>query len=420
MKLVVSVTPIAVERDSRTYKHAASLARLGFRSLVLEGQPSGVSVDTLPFELITVGGPQPEGAATATAGDEGAGHRERAEPKRPNRVLERLRTVLEPPMALLTYLRWNLRSYRSLPRADLYYLHSYSQYPSVRLRSLGRSRPGFIYDAHDSYFDSGPDHLSGLRAATTQRIFEWIERRCVRRAAGFTTVSDGVAGLLERRYGRRPVVVRNFQDTRLDREASPDLRAAIGAPDEAFVLVMVGQAKSGIALKQALEAMASLPANVRLAFVGANYGPWEAEVKRRGLEGRVHLVAPVPTSQLGSFIRSADAAPVLYLPSTENYRYALPNGFFHAVSAGLPILYPPLVEMAALAEEHRLGLPIDPGSPASIAEGISALADDPELAAELAENVKRAAPALSWEQEEAAIQRLVGSVLGPDGGAAGR
>jgi glycosyltransferase involved in cell wall biosynthesis len=414
MTVVVSLTPTAVERDTRTLKHAASLARLGFDSVTVEAEPSARSTG-LPFDVITAAPPPRGPAALDPAEDRTEAPLPAPRSARtfligllPERLLEALRRVAEPPMVMIRYLQRNLRTYRALPPADLYYLHSYSQYPAVRLRCLRTGAP-FIYDAHDSYFDSGPDHLD-LRSSMTMRAFERVERACVRRAAGFTTVSDGVAGLLEQRYGRRPVVVRNCQDARLDRESPVELREVIGAGNDDLVLVMVGQAKSGIGLEQALDAIASLPDRVRLAFVGANFEPHVQEVRERGLDGRVRMLPPVPSEEIASFIASADAAPLLYLPSTENYRYALPNGFFHAVAAGLPILYPPLVEVERVAERHRLGVPIDPGSPDSIAAGVTRLAEDAALVAELRGNVDRAREELSWEREEETIAKLIGDV----------
>ncbi|MBM3667053.1 MAG: hypothetical protein FJW90_06155, partial [Actinobacteria bacterium] len=55
--VVASVTPIGVARDSRTFKQAASIARLGMRSLVVEGEASAVVPgEAAPaFELISIG-----------------------------------------------------------------------------------------------------------------------------------------------------------------------------------------------------------------------------------------------------------------------------------------------------------------------------------------------------------------------------
>ena len=54
MTRIVSVTPTAVERDSRTFKHAASLAQLGYESVALEGLPSQMRSAELPFALVSM------------------------------------------------------------------------------------------------------------------------------------------------------------------------------------------------------------------------------------------------------------------------------------------------------------------------------------------------------------------------------
>ncbi len=251
--------------------------------------------------------------------------------------------MLEPPLALLAHLRWNLRTYRSLPDADLYYLHSYNQYAAVRARSR---RSAYVYDAHDSYFEVYPDDADGYRARLTPRLFAAIERRCVRGAARFTTVSEGVADLLERRFGRRPAVIRNCPDLRLDRPAERDVRSVAGVPADAFLLVSVGNAKPGMTVEEGLRALALLPERVQIAFVGGGMEAFRPLLAELGVEGRAHLLDPVPPTEVASFIETADAAPILYYAITPNFMNALPNRFFHAVAAGLPVLYPPLAEIS--------------------------------------------------------------------------
>jgi hypothetical protein len=70
MKRIVSLTPSRVERDSRTFKEAASMARLGYDSHVVEALPSTSIEGALPFTLEAAVEPAPAsrgGSATATA-----------------------------------------------------------------------------------------------------------------------------------------------------------------------------------------------------------------------------------------------------------------------------------------------------------------------------------------------------------------
>lgn len=379
MRRVVSVTPLPVERDSRTYKQAASLARMGYESVVVEGEASSLDPASLPFRLVAVA-------------DAGA---PRAQP--------------------LAYLRWNLRTLRALPTASLYILHSYRQFPAVYLKTRRNGAP-YAYDAHDSYWEHDPD-VSGPRPRSpSARAFERMERFCASRAAALLTVSDGVAGLLERRFGRRPVVVRNAADLRLERRSPGDVRTAAGVGPDDFLLAMPGNAKPGDTIREAVQAVSMVPGRVHLALVGSGNERFAELARERGIGDRVHVLPPVPPTEVADFISTADAAPILYRAWTVNFLHALPNRFFHAVAAGLPILYPPLVEIAALCEEHGLGLPIEPTDPGSVAEAIRALSEDPALAARLRANVEAARPALSWEHEEKVLGKLVAAQLEPGAG----
>ena len=49
VKTIVTVTPLAVEADSRTLKQASSVARFGYRSVVVENGKSRFQAVTLPF-----------------------------------------------------------------------------------------------------------------------------------------------------------------------------------------------------------------------------------------------------------------------------------------------------------------------------------------------------------------------------------
>jgi glycosyltransferase involved in cell wall biosynthesis len=236
-----------------------------------------------------------------------------------------------------------------------------------------------------------------------------IERACVRAAAEVLTVSDGVADLIAERSGRRPLVVRNCAELRGLREDGPDVRSAAGVGRDDFLVVMPGNHKAGMrAVSEAIEAFAQLPERAHLAFIGDGYADIAQEVHRRGLSARVHLLPAIVAVEVPAFIRTADAVAVLYLPTMQAIEYALPNGFFAAIAAGLPLLWPDrLPEIRRLAEEHGLGVAIEPSEPVSIAAGVRQLMEDPERRATIGENVRRARTVLNWEVEEARLLEVV-------------
>jgi glycosyltransferase involved in cell wall biosynthesis len=122
-------------------------------------------------------------------------------------------------------------------------------------------------------------------------------------------------------------------------------------------------------------------------------------------------VPPVSPDEVVPFIRSADAALVLYYARSPNYEHCLPNGFFQSVGANLPVLYPELPELRRLATEYGFGLPIDPRDPNSIRDAVCALLRDRTLRESLRQRSASAAQALSWEREERALCELVERAL---------
>jgi hypothetical protein len=316
------------------------------------------------------------------------------------------RKLLFPLELLFFYFyRFVFRLTGTVPAASLYYLHAPYQFPVVYCQAKRYGVP-IIYDAHDFY---PVIHETGF--------YTLLESACIRNAKAVVTVSDGVARLIQERFGRRPVVIRNCQDARLERMPEKNLRQMLGLSTEDFLLVTIGQAKPGQAVFEALEAMKGLPSRVHLALVGKNTERNMGLVTRSGLQSRVHLLPAVKPDQVVPFIRTADAALILYYAYSANYEHCLPNGFFQSIAADLPLLYPELPEIKRLAEEYELGIPIDPRSPDSIRISVSRMLDQANACHNYKNNVRLARQALSWEQEEVILRKVVGTVLGDGPGA---
>jgi glycosyltransferase involved in cell wall biosynthesis len=411
MTRIVSLTPSRVERDTRTFKEASSFARHGIESIVVEGIPSALPPDRMAFRLhrpVPAPGPRAADPEPAPAADPGVARAAWRRLPRPLRAAAE--RVLRVPLTIARYLVMEWREAAALPPADLYWLHAYHQFPQTWLAAR-RCRVPFVYDAHDYY----PEVIEGgestaLESRLMRGFYLAVERVCTRAAAEVVTVSDGVAGLIAARNGRRPLLVRNCAELRWLTEDGPDVRTSAGVPDGDFLLVMPGNHKTGMrAVDEAVDAFAQLSERAHLAFVGDGYGEVAERVAALGLSERVHLLPAVASATVPAFIRTADAVAVLYVPSVPAIEFALPNGFFAGIAAGLPLLWPPgLPEIRRLAEHHGLGVAIEPEDPASIAAGVRELLDNPERLARLRENVQRARAELNWEAEERTLLEIAG------------
>ncbi len=391
------------------------MARFGYESLVVEAEASDLPPESVPFTLRSI---SPRGAH-AVHPRSGGGAQAPAAKKSGLRqeltaLMQRVKnSPLGPPLVFSRFLvdygrRYILRPLKRLPDASVYYLHAPYQFPAVYLKARG-NRARIVYDAHDFYSDmTDPNAPKRPEVRWMVAFHRLIERACIARADMVVTVSDGIAELLKEAFDCNPIVVRNCHDARLDHQRVPALRDALGLAPDAFLLVTIGNAKDGRAIDEALDAMQTLPEHVHLALLGRSYERFAGEIAGRGLEERVHVVPPVRPSEVVPFVRSADAALVLYYALSVNIEYCLPNGFFQAIAAELPLLYPELTEIRRLSETYGVGLPIVPREAASIEAGVLALLS--QSCAErqaLRERLAVASDALSWEREELRLRDML-------------
>ncbi|NJB69227.1 glycosyltransferase involved in cell wall biosynthesis [Desulfobaculum xiamenense] len=379
---VASVTPLPLSRDSRTMKQAATVARLSLRSVVVEGAPG------LPL-------PQSLGLATRTAvarPDTGRG-----------------------ALAVASRYLWRLgaATYRATPPdAALYHLHAPYQFPAVYARARRTGAP-IVYDAHDFYTAmERPDAAGMAERLVLHPLLARLEAACVRHCAALITVCDGLADLYRERYGREATVIRNCHDARLDVAPSTGIRDACDVGPDVFLVAVIGQAKAGRPTDAALAALTALPEHAHIALLGRGHEAIATAARMAGLAGRVHALPPVAPWEVVPFVCGANASLILYTPISQNYRFSLPNALFQSLAAGLPLLYPDLPEIRAVAEPRHCGLVIDPTDSAGIASALARIMDDAAHAASLREAATRAGHELSWAAEESRLSELYARLLG--------
>lgn len=400
-KTVVSLTPMPLDRDSRTLKIATSLARLGYRSVVVENLPSAPGRQTGEVEVVTLPGrrPAPASADPTTAA--------------PPRPAPWLRERLHFLVFLASYFIWRpLAGLSRVPRADLYYVHEYRLFPLVWLLRLMRGRIPVIYDAHDIYQEvEASENLSPFWRAWFLPLLGRMEHWTSRHAKAVVTVGDGVGRRISAYLGKPCFVLRNCHDARLDQPSPWSLRQRAGVAPDDFLIVVIGNHKPGQAIEPLIAALARVTHPTHVVFLGRAYDQAPVLAQRHGVADRVHWVGPAQPECIVSCASEADAAALLYWPETENVRNILPNGFFQSLSAGLPLLYPPLPEILNIVRDRSVGREIDPQDVDSLHNALEQMTCD----AEARDGWRRQAAALAeetgWIQEEKRLAALVAGIL---------
>jgi glycosyltransferase involved in cell wall biosynthesis len=432
--VIVSLTPLPLSADSRTLKQVTSVHRFGFKSIVVEGRESLFAAGTVPFDVISVQPRDNTGGGTTAEKDA----RESGMPSviaespaidRSSRLMSFARFVFRyipgsrksaymifrvaaRPLSFARHLRGYLHEhfFRVLavtPRADLYYLHAFYQFPAVWILCRWHGAK-LIYDAHDFYQHQLDD--PGVSSYWKQWVIPFeriIERACIRSAVDVVTVNEGIASLMRGQFGRESQILRNVHDFRLDCQPARTIREAIGLPPSAFLVVSIGNYKSGIALDPMLDALAALPSHVHLAFLGGGYPAMDEAMASRNIVGRVHLMGRVLPQEVVPFAASADAAILLYFGRTPNYPNALPNGLFQSIAAELPLVYPNLEQISRLAKRYDIGIMANPQNAAEIKAALLTLLEDGVRLAALRRNLQVAGRELRWEREEQILKRLL-------------
>jgi glycosyltransferase involved in cell wall biosynthesis len=395
---VCVVTPVPLMRDSRTLKQVCSLRRWGARVIAVAA-----------------------GKVTSGEFDDPSATPPLDAPRRGvfvSRVWDWVKTTRQPAIVvapffiawLCLFLLQTIRLSWKLPRANLFVLHGVTVYPAY---AISGRRASFVYDIHDFYCGVEPESEIGtFERAFLRPFLHVIEARCIAAAAETVTVSDGLAALIEKSYGRRPTVFRNGHDPRLDHEPEKDIRARLGLREGDFLIVVIGNHKPGQRFNALFAALSMTAPNIHVALIGRGYEVLAPQIADAGLSHRVHVTGALAPWAIVPSVRSADLAALPYYGRSDNYSFSLPNGFFQSIGAALPLLYPDLPEMRALAERYELGLAVDWTSPEDIATKIAAFGGDKtEREASLRQGATNASKKLSWQSEETSWFKLLAPLV---------
>ncbi|HEX5468033.1 MAG TPA: glycosyltransferase family 4 protein, partial [Gaiellaceae bacterium] len=295
---------------------------------------------------------------------------------------------------------------RSRPGAERFVVYSRSMlgaWLAVRLRRMWGSRSacqGVFLELHDAPSEDA--------------------RRTLRDADGLVTISDVLRrhlvdgrwctamGVLVEHDGVDPRSV----DSAADGHA---VRCRLGIDDDLTIVGYTGRVNAGKGINTILEAASRLQrASAHFLVVGKQYDA-DAEATARGL-GNVTITGFVPPSAVPSYLAACD---ILAMPTSATLpysRFTSPLKLFEYMASGRPIVCSDLPVLREVLRHMQNAVLVPPDDPASLADAIERLMEDPTLRRSLAKQAlldaqehtwdKRAARLLSWIETRSPRPRL--------------
>jgi glycosyltransferase involved in cell wall biosynthesis len=237
-----------------------------------------------------------------------------------------------------------------------------------------------------------------------------VYRRLLERAAALPCVSDAVRA----QFGPAAPALTVHDGLAIDPTRAPRAaaRAALGLPEAAFVVALLGRIASWKGQDVLMRALAALPEDGVALIAGAPWPGDEAQLERlRGLAaslgvgGRVRFAGVLEDPGL-----VFGAADVVAVPSTLPDPF--PNSALEAAAAGCCVVGAGHGGLVEMLRDGETGLLVAPGDPAALAAVLRALRDDPgrreALGAAAAADVRAR---FSRAQMLAAIQALYDRLL---------
>jgi glycosyltransferase involved in cell wall biosynthesis len=209
-----------------------------------------------------------------------------------------------------------------------------------------------------------------------------LERRCHRRAA-FTLVQDAGRAALLVRHNRVPeqtivpMPVAGLGPP--ERRRSKALHERLGIPPERRVVLHAGGIFPWSRCHALVRAAPRLPDGWVAVLHGYPSEPSYVDALRREAGERVVLsLEPLPRERMLDLIASADIGLVLYQDLGPNLRLTrfASNRLVDFLVRGIPVLVPPFEGFQALLADYPCGVAVR--TPEEIADGVAAIAADPE------------------------------------------
>jgi glycosyltransferase involved in cell wall biosynthesis len=297
---------------------------------------------------------------------------------------------------------WRVYAAARRERADVYHFHDPElMWVGVLLKARGAH---VIYDVHEDVPKQimSKHWIPGWARPLISKAVYAVEQVVARILDGIVAATPSIA---EKFPADKTVVVQNFPEAAF---ADAD-GGAPAEPTDAFVYTGGLMEVQGV--REMAQAFARLPEGMTGTIAGTFYpATLEAEISAQPGWQRVRYLGQVPRAEVRQIMSGGRTGLVLNHP-TVNYVDAYSTKMFEYMALGIPVVCSNFPLWSDIVAGADCGIVVDPRDPAAIADAIRALAEDPERAARLGENGRRAiAERYNWEAELAKLDALYRSV----------
>jgi glycosyltransferase involved in cell wall biosynthesis len=333
----------------------------------------------------------------------------RAAPKLRNRIAVPIMraTGLE---ATLQMNQFHARAYRLLEELAPHIVHAHdlATLPAALVPARNWKT---IYDAHE--LETQTSTLA--REPFRRRWVELYEAILAPECDAVITVSHSIAEWLRDTYNlTEPTVIYNTPETSEPRAIpSATLRKSLNLPASTPLAVYVGLITLNRGIEQSVEMLAHHP-ELHLALVGPRYAPVadaaRAAAARIGAADRLHLVEPVPSADVTTFIADADCSLVTGQNICLSYYLSFPNKLLESVFAGIPIVGARLKEIVRFLSEFPVGVNVDETDPRALAAAVRTVIREREKYTPSPEQLSEIVHRYGWQAQKKKLLKLYASL----------
>ncbi len=287
-------------------------------------------------------------------------------------------------------------------------------------------RVPLVYESHGYAPDLAaalPGMLSTARAPSAAKLDRLARReeRVWRGAAGYVTITAGLADDLRARFGDRQRLAVVHDGVRLPGDEvrltpGPAFMASGSSPtNDRPIVGYAGHLYPWKGVDVLLHALAQVPEVGGLIVGGHEREPDLARMRALastlGIGDRVAFTGQLRHAEVAARLDAADVLVLPNPPSAISTRATSPLKLFEYMAAGRAIVASDLPSIREVLANDDTALLVKPGDAGGLADAIRRLAADPSLRARLGDAARRASADYSWSRRAERLEALFRQVL---------